>query len=89
MNKMLALIAHGLLVTGMIYALVAILAMPAAACTTSECNTIHSNAGNICRSFFGPNCTMGNVLSCNANGFSILCRNQGGGVCGTIGSQCG
>jgi len=88
MNKMLAVIAHALLVTGMLYALITIVAVPAAACTTSQCDAIRANPGLLCQAKDGPNCSVGHVTSCSGSGFNIACRTAQGGFCFPVIGQC-
>jgi hypothetical protein len=87
-KKMLSFITHCLLLSGMLYAIVVIAVVPAAACTTSECNTLRSHGGALCASQYGPGCNIGLVISCNSSGFVIYCKTASGSNCGVVGGQC-
>ena len=73
MKKIGSVVVHGLLIIGMVYALISIVPLPAYACTPSQCSSIEQNVGFICEGF-NPNCTQGGeVNSCSSSGFAITC----------------
>jgi hypothetical protein len=88
-NKVGSLLAQGLLSAGMIYALIAIAAVPAAACTPTQCNNLATAADAICGSRFGTGCENAIVISCNASGYVIQCETPAFQNCGFIDGTCG
>jgi len=88
MKMTLTLITHCLLVAGMLYAVVVIAVVPAAACTTSQCSSVNANAGAFCWAQDGGSCTVGRVIKCDSSGFSIVCRTPSGQTCLPVFGQC-
>jgi hypothetical protein len=87
MKKIGSLLAHGLVTGGMVYALIALSAVPAAACTPTECANIQRVVGYMCEAI--RQCDGGGHLtSCNSAGFEINCFDANGGLCGGISGRC-
>lgn len=87
MKKMVRLLAHGLVTGGMIYGLIALFAVPAAACTHAECSDLQQIADEWCRTLF---CDGGGYLRfCNSAGFGVTCLYANGAICTSFSGQCG
>jgi hypothetical protein len=87
MKKMGSLLADGLVMGGMVYALIALSAVPAAACTPTECATLEQVVGYLCEHPY--NCDGGGyVRFCNSSGFGITCLYANGAHCYSFSSQC-
>lgn len=88
MKKIRGLLAYGLLIGGMVYALISIAAVPAAACTPTQCADLDPETINtICEGNFG--CLGGGrLVFCNSSGFEAECFTSNGGICTQFGGQC-
>jgi hypothetical protein len=85
-KKIGSLLAHGLVTSGMVYALIALSAVPAAACTPAECANLQQVAGNLCQGLY--NCDGGYLRFCNSTGFGITCLYADGSHCHSFSGQC-
>ena len=83
-----SLLAHGLVTGGMVYALIALTAVPAAACTPPECADLQQIASDLCERVY--NCDGGGYLRyCNSTGFGITCLYVNRTHCISFSDQCG
>jgi len=80
MKKPLVLLGHAAVVAGLIYALVTIYAIPAEACTPSECSALPQAANSICQMY---GYSSGRVVSCDSSGWRIQCQPGGWVTSGT------
>ncbi len=89
-NRLWSLVSQGLLGAGMIYGLITASAIPAAACTPTQCSTIdHQNTLNgICAGEYGSACAHGGQFYCDSTGYSFGCYTQDGLFCGSTGGTC-
>jgi hypothetical protein len=86
MKKLVSIVADCVMVAAMLYAVVIISAVPAAACTPSQCSNLGLIAPSVCNRLYG--CPTGHVVTCNGSGYVIECTNQSGGFCGSLSGQC-
>jgi hypothetical protein len=82
MKNVRPVMVHGLLIAGMIYALLSVAVLPAAACTPSQCNTLSQIANSMCQLHDCPD--GGELVLCDSSGWEIDCY----GGCGVFGGQC-
>lgn len=84
MKNIQSVLLSAVLCVGMIYALLSIAAVPAYACTPTDCATLSQEASTLCNQVY---CTGhgagGQLVSCNSSGFEIDCYSCGffGGTC--------
>ena len=73
MKKYGSLLGHAILVGGMVYGLLAIVVVPASACTPTECDTISQYIDSFCQAI-SPTCNQGGlVISCDSTGWDVYC----------------
>jgi len=85
-KKIGSLLGNALVTGGMVYALIALAAAPAAACTPTGCATLQRVADDWCESLF---CDGGGYVTfCNSNGFRIFCLHKDGAPCTSFSGQC-
>lgn len=89
MKKVLTSIIYAVLTAGLVYASTTLAAIPAVACTPTNCNAIDQGADALCEAQFRfRGCSSGIVVSCNAGGYDILCRAPNGDTCGSVSGMC-
>jgi len=86
MKKLVGIITDCAVIAAILYAVVVIAVVPAAACTTSQCSNLALAAPALCQGAYG--CPNGHLTKCDSSGYRIECRNASGGFCGSFGGQC-
>jgi hypothetical protein len=86
MKKLRTVLGYAILIAGMTYALLAIVVVPASACTPAECDLLESDMSELCASVYPESCIYGAMMAyCDSGGYRINCL-----VCDRIiSSTCG